>query len=365
MGKTVALIGLKNTNFGDTIILEATKYLIESLRPDINVKVTGLFPAEGIPQKIKIVNSYEKSYFSQIRRFLLFKKYLCMKDHYLPKYYNEELEGVSCVIFAGGGIIKFTRESFFYPIYAIVKYCKKHNIPVYFNAVGVEGYDRNNFCSMLLKRILNEKCIKKITTRDDIENLEKYVKDRSKIDIAGDSALWAKEVYGDISGTQSDVIGIGIIRGKIFTDYGVDFSEDNLAQTYVNIISELEKRGYKWQMFCNGLESDYALALEVLNRLQKEDVQKYLAPRPVTSRELVKLITGYKALIAARLHANITAVSYNIPQIGLVWNDKLKLFGKILDCPENFIEKENLLNSKLIVDRLETVLSKAFLPPPP
>ena len=107
-------------------------------------------------------------------------------------------------------------------------------------------------------------------------------------------------------------------------------------------------------MFCNGIKSDYLIGQKILENLNLENIDNiYLAKRPTKSKKLINLITSYKAIIAARLHAIIVAVSYNIPAVGLVWNDKLTEFGEIMNISNRFIEKDKFRDSVYIVDQLE------------
>lgn len=364
----VTLIGLKNNNLGDIVILDTCKYLVRQLFPNAKISVQNIFP-ETI--KMKDINaSYPKinliiekiasyTYFVQILNFV--KWWLSQKrGTSVYKYYKRILKRNSKVIFAGGGLIKFSREDLWNPIYSIITYCQRKRIPVYFNAVGVEGYDENNFYSQLLKYSLNKSCVKKITTRDDTDSLKKYVKNKNKIGIVGDPALWAKETYNVADVEKTDIIGVGIIRGKIFTDYGVDFSEDKIIDCYANIISKLQEKGYKWQMFCNGVKGDYNIGKKILEKLNLPDSEEYLAKRPKKAIDLVKQIYSYRATISARLHANIIAVSYGIPTIGIVWNNKLKLFGKIIGCPERFIEKEEFSDADFVVSSMERAIEQGY-----
>lgn len=80
---------------------------------------------------------------------------------------------------------------------------------------------------------------------------------------------------------------------------------------------------------------------------------------PTTPRNLVNLISGYKAIIAARLHATIIAYSLQIPAIGLVWNNKLTFFGKNINAEDYFIQKDNFSPS-YILRMLETSIDKGY-----
>ncbi len=361
----IVLISLLNNNLGDSIIAECTKYLLKSTNNNIKIIPLNLFPNKEIMMEYK--KSYKEytnwldanihsEYLKSVFKFFHWWKYQKRRTK-IYEYYRNTLKKADLVVFAGGGLIKYTREDFWNPIYSIITYCNRKKIPVYINAIGVEGFKHNNFYCQLLKYSLNKKCVKRITTRDDIETLKtKYIKDSKKTALVGDSALWSPNVYNieEIPIDKKQIIGIGLIRGKIFTDYGFNISEDEIINLYIGIIKELEKRNYKWQMFCNGIKSDYLIGQKILENLNLENIDNiYLAKRPTKSKKLINLITSYKAIIAARLHAIIVAVSYNIPAVGLVWNDKLTEFGEIMNISNRFIEKDKFRDSVYIVDQLE------------
>lgn len=350
MKKNIVVLGLMNKNIGDTVILETCKYLISKINKDVTVSVYNLLPDEEILKKHKIKERH--SFFS---KFIIFFRWLNPK---IQQYYEEILKDADAVIFAGGGLIKFSREFCWNSIYSVIEYCDKKNIPVFLNAVGVEGYSNFDLYAQIMKKSLNKSCVKAITTRDDIETLKKYRKDN--ISLAGDSALWTSDLFSLKENKKEDVIGIGLMRKNIFTSYRIDFSEEKIIKTYKGIIEELERKGYKWRLFCNGLQSDYDLGVKVLQDMHREFSEEVLAPRPDSQEEYINLLTSFKAIIAARLHANIIATSYNIPSIGLVWNNKLTLFGRSIDCENRFIQKEKFFNSELIVNELEKSIKLGY-----
>lgn len=357
--KKITLIVLENSNIGDSIIADTCEYLVKNIAPDIEVNRLNLFPDKKLYKRLNVRYTYSYPRWKRVWKFLKYKLY-SLPWSPIYKHYSQTLKGADGVVFAGGGIIKHTLEAFWNPIYTIVNYCDKHNIPVYFNAVGIEGYDSNNYFSNLLKKILNNKIINKITTRDDIESLNYYVNDKSKIDIVGDPALWTKETYNINKQEKSSTIGVGVVRGKIFTDYGINYPEELILNSYVSLIRELENRGYKWQIFCNGIETDYDMGLKILKELGIKQNEQNISKRPQNPLDLINLISNYKAIISARLHANIVATSLGIPTVGYVWNDKLKLFGKLIGCPNRFLNKEQFSDSTFVVDTLEEALQIGY-----
>ncbi|TOO25018.1 polysaccharide pyruvyl transferase, partial [Vibrio parahaemolyticus] len=108
-------------------------------------------------------------------------------------------------------------------------------------------------------------------------------------------AVFSSEVYG-VQKKSRDVVGLGLVRARIFKDNGIDLDRTQVIELYASLISELEARGQSYQLFTNGLKSD----VDIL-----EDLETYLGMQlnviePQTPRELVELISTFKCTIAAR-----------------------------------------------------------------
>ncbi len=366
MNKNILLIELKNNNLGDTIISETCEYIVRDIDNSLNINKINLFPNKEIMKKYKPFYGYKlvKSIFKRLKISLYFLDFIFWKlftkaGKEAYNYYYNNIKVADKVIVVGGGLIKYSREDFWKALYTITEICEQQKKLLYINAVGVEGFDSKNFRCKLLSASLSRKNVI-VTTRDDLKSLKKYLKKAKDEKIVGDPALYTEETYKIKANINSEIIGIGLIRGKIYTDYGFNFKESDIINSYVNIIKELEKNNYKWQLFCNGIISDYEMGKKILKKLNLPIEEKYLVKRPQESRELIKTISNYKAIIAARLHANIVATSLGIPSIGLVWNDKLKFFGKIIGCENRFIEKEKFVNAEYVLAQLEEAINNKY-----
>ena len=128
----VVLVGIVNKNLGDRIIYDCTTYLIKEISRTINKKVNVvLFPLHS-------------------------------KDYDLFRY-------ADAIIFAGGGLIKYKNENIWNLVCDIVSHAEKYNVPVYFNAVGVELYDENDERCQALKEAVNKDIVRGISIRDDYD----------------------------------------------------------------------------------------------------------------------------------------------------------------------------------------------------
>ena len=347
---------IEDGNIGDPVIGETAKFLVQNICNKNNIDATinlhRLFPVKNYKYswitKLIRLNCREKQ--SNSKRFLLYAifRLYCLFNRNFKNYYTKILKDSDITIFGGGGMLKYFTQDFWVSDLCIIEYCDKHNIPVYFNAVGIEGYDDKNFTSRLIKKLLNKKCITKVTTRDDIDALNQFLPNKEHA-IVGDPALYSKELYG--SSTKTDVIGINTIRSGIFNANEFETTEQELIDFYCEMIKRLDADGLKWQLFTNGVNSDYSLALKILRHLNINPSSDNLTSLPKSGEELATTISGYKGVIAGRMHAHIIATSYDIPTIGQIWNEKIKWFSKHLGCEERFFYPDELNNYDLIYNR--------------
>ena len=319
----IVMVQIINRNLGDGVIADCAEYLIK----------------KAIPHKYK--NAYT-----------LFPYNIYSEDY-------EIIRHADLIIFAGGGIIKYKYEKFYIYITNILNQAQLYHIPVLFNGVGVEGYDERDEKCQRLKKALNFDCVKVITVRDDLENLKENYIFNSNIVLKSvyDSAVWLKETYR-IKRKETGKVGLGIVRHRIFHDNGIEnIDKDYLLKFWREIIELCNKHGIKWQIFTNGLKSDEEFAVEVLEYAgYGKEIDKYKAHRLNEASELVDLISGYEAIIASRLHANIIAYVLGIPSIAPVWNEKLIFWGKKIRHEERFIPTGELRSEK-VFDALVTAMN--------
>ena len=106
-------------------------------------------------------------------------------------------------------------------------------------------------------------------------------------------------------------------------------SMGELVEFWVAIIEKLDRDGVSFELFTNGSQQDYSLALNVVTSVRERlSISCDLATRPQEPCQLAHLISQYRAVIASRLHAHIIATSYRVPSIGLLWDDKVLAFFK-------------------------------------
>lgn len=302
----------------------------------------------------RIVNKIQTILFS--RAFLFsYEKVIASKN---KDYFRSVLKNVDLAVVVGGGIVKFRVQYFYYGLQALFEGCDLYQIPAVLNAVGVEDFDENDKKCIALKDLIHSKSLKYISTRDDYETLTlKYYEGNANIPVRKvcDPAVWVSEIY-NISRQNSNIVGIGIIRENIFEDYGKPFSSSDYIELMVALITELISKGLKVVLFTNGWSEDGATAYKIQRVLNLKNIDVEVS-LPLDAKELISIISGFKAVVAARLHACIISYSLSIPVIGLVWNDKVKGFGYNIESPDDFLEVEKL-NTRTIIDRLFITIEK-------
>jgi polysaccharide pyruvyl transferase WcaK-like protein len=330
-------------NLGDEIICNTFTYLFQDYSSNQNYKLVPL------PISIHKMNLWEKIVYYILR--VLYKKIAERYTHIIrrknvihemrelvSKYYIQKL------IFAGGAVFQ---EYFVKPVYAIIIECSRSNIPVFFNACG---YGPNSKKSVsLFKIILSQPCVKQITTRDNVSDIT-----TQNVMVIPDIAILAYRCYGLRDSTDEDIaIGINIISPLLYIECSPDKISYNMFNNkMIELITQINKK-YKITLFTNGNILDYKYAKRLYNQISKlENIT--IENRPTNGFDLVKTINKFSLIIGFRLHSLIIAYSYNIPAIGIIWDNKLSYWG-------NMTENERIyMLSNFPIEHIEDICDEAI-----
>ncbi|MCL2882209.1 MAG: polysaccharide pyruvyl transferase family protein [Coriobacteriia bacterium] len=363
--KRIALVGLYSIpNMGDRILCETSRYLLEQSSSGIEIIEVDVCPRYKqdysgldylkyrVSRKLKTVAEKRFEY-TNSSSFRYHYEYF-MWWLRLNRYYRKILKNVDAIMFAGGGFLKFRTQGLNYYVEQIIKIAQKHRIPVMMNSVGIEGYSETDIRCQKLKRIINSECVKIITTRDDAKTLRGNYIVNPAVETArvGDPALWTPECYGVSKGEPTVELGINVIRGKVFTDYGNTCSYEELKEFYQRLIKAATQRNISWRLFSNGMKGDQAFGREILYEMHLP-VAGNLLPAPKSSEGLLAMICSFGGIFGARLHACITAYSLDVPVVAFIWNEKIRMFADIIGKPGSFFE-EREMDVEKVLDRFVT-----------
>jgi polysaccharide pyruvyl transferase WcaK-like protein len=172
---SVGIAGLQDhQNFGDGVIGDCAEWLLQSNANDSQVakidmtKIIHFLPFRIFHKALHTLPLLK----SIIPSVLVF---IC------KKYFNSQVKKYDAIVFPGGSLIQYN-QFFMYTVCGIIRAAEINNIPVFFNAVGIEGHSDSDPRCVLYKKCLNSKAVKMISTRDDIEVLKgKYIDKKSSI----------------------------------------------------------------------------------------------------------------------------------------------------------------------------------------
>lgn len=286
------------------------------------------------------------------------KKYVETKDEKLETA-RRIISQSDLVFFGGAPMFNYRYQIFYERTAKTIEIAQEYGKPVVFSAIGVEGYDEDNPKCQRLKKTLNFDIVKRITTRDDFESLQKYKENPNLfIDKVADPAVFSKWVFRNAIKPKKvgpKKVGLFIIRANAFKDNGFNFPWQEAASMWKELTLELENRGYDYEMITSGHFGDEAF----IDRM----IREYSAPADKcvfninTPEELYEHMSSYDAIVSCRLHPSIIAFSMGIPSVGLVWNSKVTGFYDSIDGHDRTLEADQI-SAKAIMDKIEKVMEE-------
>ena len=380
--RRIALCGLEVTNLGDRVIFDTAEWLLRDVLAELGLSdctITrvpivsdGGFEKPGktsrktrmhwkrrvsscaavfaaVPVLRVVVHAVAGFLLRRIWRRS--RAYARFAAEVLPRLSDADL-----IVFSGGGMVKYHRQSFHYLVDEITAFADRRGLPVVFNAVGVEGYDAADPECAILANALRRKCVFAVTTRDDLDMLVRdyRLSPRLGLERVCDPAFWTVETYGVAArGAGSGVVGLNVIRPDIFGEYGRPVDEHALCRLYADLAGRIRAGGRRVVFFSNGALTDATL----VDGIYAADLKLSADPGvsvvlPKTARELVETIAGFERFMSARLHSSIIGTVLGIPNVSLVWNRKQPLFGKQIGMEGNYIPMERV-DAATVLARLD------------
>lgn len=341
----VLLIGeLFSQNLGDQLIFYCTKKIVKDRYPNAEIVLLDIMGRKEEEINKTYTPIYLETKTSTILAKIRKNQYVhfvlkCGSAKKLNPYYKKIInEDIDFAVFTGGALIKDTFATY---IYAIVKELEKKRVPVFFNGIGVGT--QTFITKGVFKKVFQNSIIKGVSCRCRIERLDEFVS-RSNINVVStfDVAVLTERLLQNANVEQRNIVGLGIMSVS-------RFSNEKLIKFWSNIITELNRRKVKWQIFTTGSSDDNMLALKILEVIGGENVKSNkIFPRNV--EELVQIISSYDRIISFRLHSHIIAYSLGVPSVGIWWDNKITDFFEKTNHIENVFSIEHNVNN--IIDNV-------------
>ncbi|MGZ8245563.1 polysaccharide pyruvyl transferase family protein [Methylomagnum sp.] len=353
-------------NLGDGVIAESIRHILSRLVPDATIYYHDMTGRRGwskgqqaqpdanlIPGLKRGLGLNLTGRFKTVRRFYTLLSLLAAKSRgEFPKLDDKALD---LAIIGGGQLIMDNELSFPTKIFLLTRELGRETKAIAFYSCGV-GHSWSIIGRWLYSRVLKHPRVTALSVRDiaSRQNLaEVFGFKPDAIDIIYDPALWAAEAYNLQRTPDSNVIGLGImtplrISRVIKPEYTAQFNAEFLTRLWTDTALALIDQGHDVCLFTNGAPEDQSLAEKVLAAIP-ENYRKRIAlcPRPDTPELLVRMIAGFKAIIAQRLHAHVIAYSLKVPSVGLIWGSKVEEFGELTERRQFFMEPHGITASDL------------------
>lgn len=255
--------------------------------------------------------------------------YMSLKeiDEYQIKKTNQ-------IFFAGGGLFGLSYLNFFEYLNKIIDLAEKNNIPVIFSSIGINNMDASKETEHMLIELLNNKCIKSISVRENKELFKYYLNDNSlNINEVCDPVVWAKHIYHIKNKINNKkIIGINVVRGGLFKDNKKNWNLKDEMEYLNSLKKVLDDTEYDYRFYTNGSVLDNNTLRYFAKKYKiQEDKLIYIN----SSKELIETINEFDFVVAIRMHSSIISYALEIPSVNLVWNEKISYFYKNINH-ENF-----------------------------
>lgn len=288
------------------------------------------------------------------------KGYVASRDPKLLERAKKLIADSDVVMFGGAPLINYKYQIFYERTATTIEIAHSLGKPVFFSSIGIESYDEDDPKCQRVKETLNLENVKRITTRDGYEFLEKY-KERPDLTIGktADPVVFAKWVFRKLTRKKNDTgkkkVGIFMIRHNAFTDNRIDFNWRQAEVMWNGIAKELESRGYDYEFLTSGHFADEAMLCDFSADYDLASSRFILNINFL--EDLIGSLSGYDAVISCRLHPSILSYAFGIPSVGIIWNPKVKGFYDSFGYQDRTVPVQEV-NPEKIADMIDLAINE-------
>lgn len=356
----ILLIGLLYfENLGDPLYMMTTRRLLEERGYTVDLAdlygQTELKPRQSkqMPDKPRIHKRIRRCVVRTVFRLWPISAYR-FKKHWSNLYFHL-FQKYDAVIVPGGGVISLKPYPFHRYFRLMQEQCARLRIPFCMNAVGI-----TKICGAQPKHtyawrhIINSPSMTYFACRDGSTILNRIC--RRELPVAACTATLSDRLFDINRDANANTVGIGVIKGDAFSEYGHDFSEEQLVEFYSSLVTATQKRGYRVRLFVNGFQVDRDIATKVQQRLNDDAL---LLPCAESPEELVRQIASFRAVMCARMHAAIIAFALNIPTVLFCWGVKGRDFMEMANAADFAVPPERM-RADVVLPLLERAMNEGW-----
>lgn len=256
----------------------------------------------------------------------------------LRKYWRDQIDGCKVAIIGGGALFADKDQNFPIKLSGALDLCQNMSIPVAVAHVGMAGHWSRSGIKRLTNSLKSNRIVSaSVRDENSAKNWNEYFGSGNlpAPTIAPDPGLLCCDVFGWPASLEhksmSPMVGLCVTSPMVLRLHGVSQTGSrNVSDWFVQLVDHLLSAGNRVSLFTNGSPEDEEFRRSLSSRLGARDGLE-LAPVFNKPSELAHFIAGLDFVLSHRLHACIIAYSYQVPAIGLTWDEKVASFFKIVD----------------------------------
>ena len=266
-----------------------------------------------------------------------------IENMHIKEINEEKIASADLILFSGGAMFGFNNLGSFDAIDAITALADEKGIPVVFSSLGINNMHANEESGARLNAILTRKCVRAMSVRETADVFTPFAGGCDfAIESVCDPAVWAKHVYRKEvqevkSAKKRRIVGLNVVRGGLFKANGIKWTLDDEAAYFKELVRLFEQKGIEYRFFTNGSVLDNNSMSYIAKQIGVSDE---MLITPDSTREVVRAIAGFDAVLAIRMHSAIISYALDVPSIDLIWNEKIPYFYKNTGYPDRALEME-------------------------
>ena len=270
---------------------------------------------------------------------------------------NDLLISSNVIFFAGGGLFGLSYLNFYKYLDKITQVADTYNIPVVFSSMGVNNMDVTKETENKLVDILERKCIKAVSVRENEDLFRQYSAETSLIiDKVCDPACWSEYIYHFDKLPSKKLIGINVVRGGLFKDNGLSWYLGDEMKYLDELRRLLDDKGLDYIFYTNGNFLDNNTLMYFAKEYHIPSNKIFI---PNTTKEFVNIIFQCEKTISIRMHSAIVSYAFDILSVTIKWNEKVGLFYNNIDRSQACLDltEWNVTN---IINKLSEVEKRQY-----
>lgn len=282
--------------------------------------------------------------------------------------WRRDLGDRNAVVIGGGQLIQGTDLNFPVKLDAAMREVRRRKLPCLVYGVGVAHTLSPPALRLFRHAFEGSLCAVYVRDKESMAAWNRHFAgaDIPDAKLCWDPALLMDSVVPPLPPIRRErpLIGLGIASPLVLAHHSLDerFDPDSLDAFWVSLKDALFEAGFDITLFSNGAAEDEAY-LDHIEAMFERDTHRKVGriTRPINPLELATAITTFDGVVSHRLHANILALAYRKPHVGLTWDAKLTSFFKAVDR-EDCALTASLNNIDAITSLLKRDVSHGLIP---